>query len=392
MTSKERLMAVLKHEMPDRVPISAYEMVAWNLDAEKRPFTDNMQKYIHDNITFPYMTGWQNHQYSYRPIMDYIRENTDCIFMIDVDTINTYTEEHTYIEQWTENESTHTKTTIVTPKGDLTKHFVVNKDVKAAWQTEPLIKTDEDIERYLSIPSHDLKPVNIEHIKKANESLGDNGILMIDIEDPLCIAYSLFDFGEYTVKAYTDPKIFTKILDKAFEQQMYFLEDMLKKGAGPLFRIVGCEVAAPPYLYPEHFHEYVCKYDKQMIRLIHDYGQYVRIHCHGRIKEVLPHFIEMEADAIDPVEAPPSGDIELAEVKRLYGDKLCLMGNLQLRDIDTLEPEEMKAIVKKCMEEGKKGGGFVIMPTATPIDIPLASTTERNLKIFIDTALEYGAY
>ena len=30
MTSKERLLAVLNHQLPDRVPISTYEIVAWD--------------------------------------------------------------------------------------------------------------------------------------------------------------------------------------------------------------------------------------------------------------------------------------------------------------------------------------------------------------------------
>ena len=102
--------------------------------------------------------------------------------------------------------------------------------------------------------------------------------------------------------------------------------------------------------------------------------------------------MEMEADAIDPVEAPPSGDIELKEVKRLYGDKLCLMGNIQLRDLETFSSNEIRALVTKCMEDGKPGGNFVIMPTASPIDVPIKPKTDRNYRIFIDTALEYGVY
>ena len=44
------------------------------------------------------------------------------------------------------------------------------------------------------------------------------------------------------------------------------------------------------------------------------------------------------------------------------------------------------------MAAAKEGGGFVIMPTAEPITIPLAQKTTENYKVFINTALEEGEY
>jgi uroporphyrinogen-III decarboxylase len=367
MTPRARLLAAVRHETPDRVPISTYELVGWNNES------------------------WENQQASYKPLMEYIREKTDCLYMTGVPTINRYVRDHTTVKSEKRGTSTYIRTILDTPKGELSKLDRADHGLNTVWHIEHLIKDDEDLEKYLSIPD-ELLPVNTDLLKKQELILGDKGILLVDIADPLCIAAELFEFGDYTVKAYTDKLGFTKILDKLFESQMYFLEDMLKKGAGPLFRIVGPEYATPPYLGKELFHEYVYKYDKRMIRLIHDYGKYARIHCHGRIKGILKDIVDMEADALDPVEAPPSGDIEIKEIKKLYGNKLCLMGNIQLRDLEFASPEQMKDIVKKAVEEGKQEGSFVIMPTASPINAELSERTLRNYKIFIDTAIEYGKY
>ena len=38
------------------------------------------------------------------------------------------------------------------------------------------------------------------------------------------------------------------------------------------------------------------------------------------------------------------------------------------------------------------GGGYVMMPTAAPIDEPLSPRTERNYFEWIDAGLTYGAY
>ena len=44
------------------------------------------------------------------------------------------------------------------------------------------------------------------------------------------------------------------------------------------------------------------------------------------------------------------------------------------------------------MAQAKDGGGFVLMPTAAPINLPLSPQTEANYKAFIDAGLEFGGY
>jgi thiazole synthase ThiGH ThiG subunit len=44
------------------------------------------------------------------------------------------------------------------------------------------------------------------------------------------------------------------------------------------------------------------------------------------------------------------------------------------------------------MASAKEGGGYVIMPTAAPINSPLQKKTEENYLRFIDAALEWGRY
>jgi hypothetical protein len=68
------------------------------------------------------------------------------------------------------------------------------------------------------------------------------------------------------------------------------------------------------------------------------------------------------------------------------------MGNLQLRDLETLPTDRLREVVRETVEAGKPGGGFVIMSTASPINADLSPLTERNYEAFIETALEYGGY
>ena len=42
------------------------------------------------------------------------------------------------------------------------------------------------------------------------------------------------------------------------------------------------------------------------------------------------------ADALDPIEPPPQGDVELSYVRQRYGGQLVLFGNLEIADHRTV--------------------------------------------------------
>jgi uroporphyrinogen-III decarboxylase len=181
-------------------------------------------------------------------------------------------------------------------------------------------------------------------------------------------------------------------MDVLIERQLARLKAALEQGAGPSWRLVGPEYGSSPYMPTEMFRTFVADYDRRIIELIHAHGGLVRLHCHGHVRDLLPVFNEMGADATDPIEAPPTGDVELGEAKRIAGGKLALFGNLQLRDLEYCEPDEIERIVVECMDAAKAGGGYCIMPTASPINAPLGDRTRDNYLRFIDAALQHGRY
>jgi hypothetical protein len=65
---------------------------------------------------------------------------------------------------------------------------------------------------------------------------------------------------------------------------------------------------------------------------------------------------------------------------------------VQLRDLEFLEPDEIERLVIRCMGAAKAGGGYAIMPTASPINAPLSDRTRDNYLRFIDAALDHGRY
>ena len=254
-------------------------------------------------------------------------------------------------------------------------------DIDTVWTTEPLLKGSGDLEALLALPPcAPPSRLDASPVASAEAELGEAGIVGLDAPDPLCVAAALFDMAEYTVVAMSETALFHRLLERVSEFLLPGIEAAARALPGRLWRIYGPEYAVPPYLLPALFREYVVRYDRAIVDAIHGSGGFVRIHSHGRLRDILEDIRGLGVDALDPIEPPPQGDVELSYVKERCGGDLVLFGNLEIADIENLDEAEFEAKVRRALDEGYdgKGRGFVLMPSAAPYGRKLASNTLRN--------------
>lgn len=367
LSSRERLLRCLQHEPTDRVPISTYELVGWNGDA------------------------WENNEPSYSRLMRAVRERTDCIYMLQPEW-KSLPVPGIESESWRDGKSCFTRTTYHTRKGELTCLHRQDDDLHTRWTLEHLLKNIEDIDRYMAIP-YEPPALDMSHFLSERNALGEKGLMMISVDDPICTAAELFEMGQFLVYAVSNEKRMKYFLDVIHERQMDCLRKMLRNDVSDvIFRICGPEYATPPYLSPEYFRKYVTVYLKEICGAVKDSGGFARVHSHGKIARVLDQIVAAGAKGLDPIEPPPDGDIEMGEVKKLYGERLCLFGNIELKELEHSSRERVDSLVRQAMCEAKDGGGFVLMPTAAPINVPLSKKTEENYLQYIESGLKYGSY
>jgi uroporphyrinogen-III decarboxylase len=197
--------------------------------------------------------------------------------------------------------------------------------------------------------------------------------------------------ADFTVTAFSEQDLFGRLLEKLAPHYHQRTRAVARAMPGRLWRIYGPEFAVEPYLPPRLFEKYVVRHTGPMVSAIHAGGGFARIHCHGRIRSALPHIAQMGADAIDPVEPPPLGDVALADVRRQYGDRLVLFGNLELRDVEMMAPREFQKVVAKAIRDGTsgRGRGFVLMPSACPCGRTITPRTLANYRTIVRVAAGY---
>jgi len=381
LSRRERLMATLRGEPVDRPAVCLYEVGGFQVDPSNP-----------DPYNIYNSPDW-------RPLLQLAEERTDIIRMMSpvrarsIDPTGSATgpvrQEFFQERSWEEDDCRFTRTTVTIAGRIMTQTTRRQRDLDTVWTTEPLLKDTDDLKAYLTIPdeafaeSLDVSPLEAEEAR-----LGHRGIVMIDTEDPLCAAASLFRMEDYTVIALTEPALFHRLLEKMARRIHERTQQVSRLLPGRLWRIYGPEYASPPYLPPRLFNEYVVRYVGPMVRSIQTSGGFARIHAHGRLRDVLDYIAGMASDALDPIEPPPQGDIELRDVRQRYGKQLVLFGNIEIADIESLPPARFEAKVRRALEEGTagEGRGFVLMPSAAPYGRSITGTTLNNYETMVRLA------
>jgi uroporphyrinogen-III decarboxylase len=382
MTRRERLTATLKGEAVDRPAVNFYEIGGFLVNPNDP-----------DEYNIYNSPSWQ-------PLLDLAENHTDIIRLVspvraqshlswdgssNVGIRSQYVEEKT----WEENDSRFTKQTFKIGSKRLTTLTRRDKYLDTVWTVEYLLKNRDDVELFLQLPDEIFdENIDIVHLEEQEARLGDKGIVMVDTEDPVCAVAALFNLEDFTIFAYTEQALCHKLLEKHARYIHKRTQKVAKEFPGRLWRIYGPEYITEPFLPAPYFEEYVVRYTGPMVKEIKKYGGLVRIHAHGRVKNVLDYIVEMGADATDPIEPPPHGDVELKYLREKYGKQLVLFGNIEIADIESMPSDLFRKVVKQSIADGMagEGRGFVLMPTSAPYGRTISERTFRNYQIMAEEA------
>jgi uroporphyrinogen decarboxylase len=140
----------------------------------------------------------------------------------------------------------------------------------------------------------------------------------------------------------------------------------------------------------EIFEKYAFPAVKRATELASSAGIPTQIHSCGPEKELVRIMAERtNLTLIDPLERPPMGDCDLAELKRLYGHKIVLKGNLHTTDVMLRgTTQDVIAAAKKAIDDAAEGGQFILSTG----DQCGRDTPDENLHAMIETARTYGRY
>lgn len=112
-----------------------------------------------------------------------------------------------------------------------------------------------------------------------------------------------------------------------------------------------------PFISPKMFSEFVTPYLAEIVDSMHRFGTKAILHSDGDLRRILDQLVSTGLDGYQSID--PQGNMDIAEVKREYGDKLVLMGNVQASLLQDENEELIRDSVRYCMTHGKPGGRYI---------------------------------
>lgn len=139
----------------------------------------------------------------------------------------------------------------------------------------------------------------------------------------------------------------------------------------------------------DFFDRYILPYEKELVKAIHDAGKFTLYHNCGKAKVLQESYVKMGLDMWETVAAPPQGDNNLKEAKDLIGDRITLAGNLdQVNFLKKASLKEIEEEVIRIMHIGKPGGRYIFAAS----DFLEKSTPVENIKKVIEVTEREGYY
>jgi len=112
-----------------------------------------------------------------------------------------------------------------------------------------------------------------------------------------------------------------------------------------------------PFLSPSQFSEFITPYLAKLIQGYRDLGFYTIKHTDGNIMPILDQLVQANPHALHSLD--PQGGVDIAEIKRLYGHQLCLIGNVNCAALDTGTDEDVIASTRYALKHGMPNGGYI---------------------------------
>ncbi len=374
MSGRERILATIRHEEPDRVPI-APRVWAWliaehgsqDLTTHMRVFPDLDQMYPVEDGTLNVLDAYPDH-YELPGVKVEQRKVAEGDFIAVERTF------HTPAGRLTDR-------TLIPPGG---REFGVTPNPV---RTEHLLKTPEDLVRLPYV----LAPVNREYgfYRDLRREVGDRGLVSVVVRCALDHnAGHAREMEDLMVDYYDNRPFFNACLDLFHRRSLEQIKAALEGGAECIFGtwyFASLSAGWSPAIFAEVFVPLI----REHVELTHKYGAIYDYYDDGRLAASMDMIAATGVDVLETCTPPPTGDFDLALAKRTIGKRTTLKGYIDLLHVvKDGTPASIDAAVRAAMEIGKPGGGFIIGSS----DSFREGTPKENLEAYFAAGKKYGGY
>lgn len=322
MTRKERFLAAVRRQEPDRVPM----------------------------FDFLFQQPMYEHLIGHRPASYNARDAVACALALNHDAVwlpfggfngfqPRFLDANTYVDEW----------------GTTYCHNDSSWPIDAP--IEHPIKSRQDFARYQA-PDPTL-PGRTSELEAFWRTDHCDLALTGGVTGPFTTCWLLMGYEQICYSLYDDPQLLPEI---------FKLSNEFNKEAARLSVAAGCHAmwvsddlgdSNRGFLKLEHFRALYLPYLVELAEYVDGLGVPVLLHCCGRFTDYLPDLAQTKISAIHPLQR--TAGMDLRWVKKHYGERFCIIGNIDSsRTLPFGTPEDVAAEVRDAVDTAAPGGGYVL--------------------------------
>lgn len=256
--------------------------------------------------------------------------------------------------------------------------------------------TVAEIEAYDNWPDMD-NPERYAHIREEAERLAAENEYAIMCTPwllfPLERAFAMQGMDTFLMNMAAYPEFAEALLRKHLELSKRLMGHVLEE-LGPNVDIIkiGDDLGTQESLLisPSMYREMLAPIHAELIAFIKERTQArVFFHTDGDVFDLIPDFIEMGVDILNPIQTSAGRMSDLARLKTEYGGAITFCGAIDTHEVlPHGRPDEVRDEVKRVMDILGKGGGYMVASVHTIMnDVPA-----ENVLAMVDAVEEFGWY
>jgi len=248
------------------------------------------------------------------------------------------------------------------------------------------IKSKKDLKKY-SPPDPDAS-YRLENLEKAIDRFkGERAIVFLGHETFEYSHYLLGGLNRLLYMYFKDPDFVFELSDMISEYKCRVLDRAAIVGADIL--LTGDDYAnrKGPFVSSSMFRKFILPYLKRAVDIAKRRGLPFIKHTDGNIWSIIDMIVSTRIDGLHPIE--PAAGMDIMEVKKRYGTRICVIGNIDCSVLLPLRtPSEVEEVVKETIAKVAPGGRY-ILSSSNSIH---PSVKPENFKRMIEVARKYGTY
>jgi uroporphyrinogen decarboxylase len=218
-----------------------------------------------------------------------------------------------------------------------------------------MIDTEEDLERYSPPLSYAEKRFDHNQVQAVKARYPHRCLIFGTHIGPFTASYLAMGFERFFLRLVEDPAFVRRLLKGRTDWCIAVYQRAIELGADVLVLGDDAGHGSGPMISPRMWREFVLPHHRRIVEALE---APVIWHSDGNVEPLLPTAVEAGFVGIHGLD--PMAGMDLAAIKESFGPDLIMVGNVDVRVLCDNDLDAVRREVDRCIAQGAPGGGYML--------------------------------